>query len=60
VAQQPVLGGLEPRLGGLRPQLQERERDVISKKSMTTKTITATTWVAVEYFPMTRLCSAVR
>ena len=33
---------------------------VISKNSMSTKTTTATIWVAVEYFPVTRLCSTVR
>ena len=32
----------------------------ISKKSMRTKTATAMTWVAVEDFPVTRLCSAAR
>ena len=33
---------------------------MISKNSMTTNTTTAMTWVAVEYFPVTRWCSAVR
>ena len=33
---------------------------MISKKSMMTKMTTAMTWVAVEDFPVTRLCSAVR
>ena len=33
---------------------------MISKKSMRTKTATAITWVAVEEFPVTRSCSAVR
>ena len=33
---------------------------MISKKSMRTKVTTATTWVAVEDFPVTRLCSAAR
>jgi hypothetical protein len=33
---------------------------MISKKSMRTKTATAMTWVAVEDFPVTRSCSAVR
>jgi hypothetical protein len=33
---------------------------MISKNPMTTKTTTAVTWVTVEYFPATRLCSAVR
>ena len=32
---------------------------MISKKSMITKMTTAMTWVAVEDFPVTRLCSAV-
>ena len=32
----------------------------ISKKSMMTKRTTARTWMAVEDFPVTRLCSAVR
>ena len=33
---------------------------IISKKSMITKMMTAMTWVAVEDFPVTRLCRAVR
>jgi hypothetical protein len=33
---------------------------MISKKSMTTKMTTAMTWITVDDFPLTRLCSAVR